>query len=194
MGQETRLNLWSSLLALLGMAPIAADSAPAQPKAPPERFNIDALVEAFRGVSTSSPRTHPNPFRINKTFIPPQARSEGLTLDETFSPIAEWAMVGLNNLGMSEREGFIGYQELALLATRPEYRSPVEIIAEDATSEWIEVQSAGEDKSKSDIIKQIEDDLVRFDVRTVFKLASQHDGFFGRAHISVDLGVNDNPK
>src|SRR6185437_11287304 len=68
---------------------------------------------------------------------------------------------------MSEREGFIGYQELALLATRPEYRSPVEIIAEDATSEWIEVQSAGEDKNKSDVIKQIEDDLVRFDVRTV---------------------------
>ena len=190
MGQETRLNLWSSLLALLGLAPIAADSAPTQPKAPPERFNIDAMIEAFRGVSTSPTRGHPNPFRVNKAFIPPQVGERGLALDETFSVAAEWAMVGLNNLGMSEREGFIGYQELALLATRPEYRSPVEIIAEDATSEWIEVQSAGEDKNKSDTIKQIEDDLIRFDVRTVFKIASQHDGFFGRAHISVDLGVN----
>ena len=71
MGQETRLNLWSSLLALLGLAPIAADSAPIQPKAPPERFNIDAMIEAFRGVSTSPTRGHPNPFRVNKAFIPP---------------------------------------------------------------------------------------------------------------------------
>ena len=42
---------------------------------------------------------------------------------------------------------------------------------------------------KADKIKELEDEFERLQVRDLFKTTAMHDGFFGRAHIFVDLGT-----
>ena len=190
------MSLWSSLLALLGSgagARIAQDAAPPrQPDAPRERFNPAAGgidVEALRAMlGAKGARPDFNPFAPAKPppWVP---KSAGMAMDDAgaFGQITDWAGQNLSSI-LFDREGFLGYPELAHLAQRPEYRSPVEIISEDATAQWIEIQSAGEDEGKSGKIREIEDRFTDLGVKRAVKQASEHDGFFGRGHIYIDLG------
>lgn len=82
--------------------------------------------------------------------------------------------------------GFPGYPYLSQLALLPEYRNMVSIRAEEMTRKWIEVKSVG-DEDKTDRIQAIEEALVRYRVREKFKEAAEHDGFFGRAQIYINI-------
>ena len=87
----------------------------------------------------------------------------------------------------AEGIGFMGYGYLAQLSQRPEYRRPVEVIAEEMTREWITLRAAG-DGDKTDKIAALEDALKQHRVRELFRDAAEMDGFFGRAQIFIDLG------
>jgi uncharacterized protein len=133
-----------------------------------------------------------NPFDP-RTLNPPPGVAAGAGMAMDAAPvvdIAGWAHGGL--AGFANREGFIGYPELAILALRPEYRSPVEIIATEATRKWIKFESAG-NSEKTAKIRKIEDEFKRLKVQDVFKTASEHDGFFGRGHIYIDTGDTEDP-
>lgn len=84
--------------------------------------------------------------------------------------------------------GFPGYPYLALQAQLPEYRRMVSVIAEEMTRKWIKVKAVGVgDDSRAPRIAQLTDALERYNVRDAFRLAVEHDGFFGRGQIYIDV-------
>ncbi|EJJ9258197.1 DUF1073 domain-containing protein, partial [Salmonella enterica] len=84
--------------------------------------------------------------------------------------------------------GFPGYPYLALQAQLPEYRRMVSVIAEEMTRKWIKVKAVGVgDDSLAPRIAQLTDALERYNVRDTFRLAVEHDGFFGRGQIYIDV-------
>ncbi|EJJ3922610.1 DUF1073 domain-containing protein [Salmonella enterica] len=84
--------------------------------------------------------------------------------------------------------GFPGYPYLALQAQLPEYRRMVSVIAEEMTRKWIKVKAVGEgDDSRAPRIAQLTDALEHYNVRDAFRLAVEHDGFFGRGQIYIDV-------
>lgn len=92
---------------------------------------------------------------------------------------AAWAN-SLGNLGCGLY--FPGYAYLAELAQRPEYRSPVESLAEEMTRKWIEFKSTGT-ADVAEKIKTIEEEFTRFNLAAKFRHAIQVEGFFGRAQM-----------
>lgn len=84
--------------------------------------------------------------------------------------------------------GFPGYPYLAQMAQLPEYRRMVGVIAEEMTRKWIEIKaaSAGDD-SKTSRVTAIVKAMDRLKVREAFRLAAEHDGFFGRGQIYIDV-------
>lgn len=132
---------------------------------------------------------------------------EPLAMDSaTNAPM--WAYVNQNNCGL----GFPGYPYLAELAQRSEYRAPVETIASEATREWIDITVRGKasekkrkergevdvandedadgngtDDALDDKIEALEQALEEFNVRDHFRRISEHDGFFGRSQLYIDI-------
>lgn len=83
---------------------------------------------------------------------------------------------------------FPGYPFLALLTQLPEYRKMSETIAEEMTRKWITFHAVGDD-DKADKIQAIEDALIKFKVRDIFRGAMELDGFFGRGQIYIDVDM-----
>lgn len=84
--------------------------------------------------------------------------------------------------------GFPGYPYLAQLAQLPEYRRMVSVIAEEMTRKWIKVKAASDgDESKADRIALLAKAMERYKVQDIFRLAIEHDGFFGRGQIYIDV-------
>lgn len=84
-------------------------------------------------------------------------------------------------------QAFMGYPALAQLSQLAEYRLLSEKPAQAMVRKWVKIKSkSGEDKTI--LIKIIEDELARLNVRELFAEAAKLDGFFGRAQLFVDLG------
>lgn len=84
--------------------------------------------------------------------------------------------------------GFPGFPYLSQLATRAEYRAFASTLSTELTREWIEFTSKqDDDDSAADKIKLIEDEFKRLNVRGVFQRAAEHDCYFGRAQIFIDI-------
>jgi uncharacterized protein len=93
---------------------------------------------------------------------------------------------GLGSFGLY----FPGYPYLAELAQRSEFRQPTETTAKEMTRKWISLRSKSKaDKSKQ--ISQLEDDLKEFKVQSLFRKATEHDGFFGLGWIYVEIKNQD---
>lgn len=91
--------------------------------------------------------------------------------------------------------GFPGYAVLAELAQISEYRSPVETIAKEMTRKWGVFKTTGED-DRTDIIKALNDEFMRLNVKEVCRKLIEHDGFYGRGQLYFDIGQdfdNDQP-
>jgi uncharacterized protein len=84
--------------------------------------------------------------------------------------------------------GFPGYPYLAELSQRSEYRAPVETIANEMTREWIKLKGSDEVK-----LKELKQSLIDFSVREKFRLATIHDGEFGRGQIYINIKGQNNP-
>ena len=92
----------------------------------------------------------------------------------------------------ADRPQFLGFPALSELAQIPEYRRMVGTLAQEMTRKWIRLTSSGEADNK-DRIKLLGDALERFRVRDVFREAWEHDGYFGRGQIYIDVGVTNDP-
>ena len=109
---------------------------------------------------------------------------DGIAMDAAPGDITGWAAAGQYGEGIS----FVGYAYLAELAQRPEYRRISETIAKEMTRKWVKLVSTGDD-DKSDHIKALTDAMDRYRLQDVFRRVAEHDGFFGRGHIFVDVGA-----
>lgn len=84
--------------------------------------------------------------------------------------------------------GFPGYSYLSQLATRAEFRAFAAAMSTELTREWIEFTSKqDDDDDSSDKIKEIEEEFKRLGVRSVMQMAAEHDCYFGRAQIFLDI-------
>jgi phage-related protein (TIGR01555 family) len=96
----------------------------------------------------------------------------------------------LNNAGGSFCGlGFMGYQYLAELFQRSEYRAPVETIAGEMTRKWVRFHGGDEAKRE-----ELEEAFRTFAVRECCRLAVMHDGAFGRGQIYIVIKGQDTPK
>lgn len=87
---------------------------------------------------------------------------------------------------------FPGYPYLAELAQRPEYRSPIETIAEEMTRKWIKFVSVGKVAGDADDkIQKLTAAFKEFGIQDLFRRATELDGYFGRGHIFIDIDKQD---
>ena len=112
-----------------------------------------------------------------------------MALDEALDGYSGWAM---NNALFAEGQAFLGYPYLAELSQRPEYRIISETWAQEMTRKWIRLVSTGDSdmEDKEDKLKEIEAEMKRLKVQDCFRKCIELDGFFGRAQIYIDLGVD----
>lgn len=84
--------------------------------------------------------------------------------------------------------GFPGFSYLSQLTTRAEYRAFASSLSTEVTRKWIEFtskQDDGADSAKK--IKLIDGEFKRLNVRGVIQKAVEHDCYFGRAQIFIDI-------
>lgn len=119
--------------------------------------------------------------------VVPKDKLQGvLAQDNTPYPyINGFAGFGCNN-------GFPGYPFLADLTQLPEYRKMVSTLAEEMTRKWISLRStapadSGEDKN--DRIQKLEAALRHYRVREHFRKVAEHDGYFGRGQLYIDVSM-----
>ena len=137
-------------------------------------------------------RRNPNgQARVGLTLpkLPPGVRpadAPEIAMDDTGQQWpANWAN-GMSGIGCGLF--FPGYPYLAELWQRPEYRNPIETIAEEMTRKWIEFKSIG-DTDVSDKIEQITQAFTDFGVQAILQRALELDGGFGRAQVFIDNGT-----
>lgn len=116
----------------------------------------------------------------------PKAADVQIAMDYAFEPFAGYA----GEFGFGEGEFWPGFPYLAELTQRTEYRLISETRAKEMTRKWIKFTYKG-DKPDKDKLEKLEQACDKFKVRDVFRLAAEHDGFFGGGHIYPDFGVGD---
>lgn len=87
---------------------------------------------------------------------------------------------------------FPGYAALAQLTQIAEYRMLSEKRAEAMTRKWIKMRVNGDD-DKGEKLDRIEARMTELGVRDMLTELIKLEGFFGRAQVFVDLGVQDGP-
>jgi hypothetical protein len=131
-----------------------------------------------------------NPFKV--AMPPPGVVPEGvptMAQDSAMGGALGWAGTFANQV-FAEGLEFLGYPYLGELAQRAEYCVITETIATEMTRKWIKLQAVGEE-DKTEKIKAIEDEFTRLGVKDACRKAVEFDGFFGRAHLYLDLGSTD---
>src|SRR5258708_20930421 len=119
--------------------------------------------------------------------LPPSVK---MAMDAWSNDMTTWAttsMVGSQTSAFEEGQAFLGYPELSILAQRGEYRTISETVATEMTRKWIRFTAIG-DEDKTDRINELKDAFEALGVQNVFRKVAEHDGFFGRGHIFIDLG------
>jgi phage-related protein (TIGR01555 family) len=147
------------------------------------RISDSALLTALGARPEAS-----TPFQLPK--IAPGVTPKGAKManDSAMIDNYRWAI----GASFSEGQQFLGYPYLSELTQRPEYRRPAEIMAEEMTRKWIKLQCTG-DGDKTDVLAQIEAEMKRLNVQSIFREAAEQDGFFGRSQIYLDTGATDDP-
>lgn len=121
--------------------------------------------------------------------VPPGASAPVLAMD--YSPYTSGAQY------IADAGGFPGFPYLSQLATRAEYRAMASAMSTEITREWIEFYDKNTDDNEvSDLeseskIQRIEEEFDRIGVRDVIRIAAEHDCFFGRGQIFIDINGAD---
>ncbi len=128
-------------------------------------------------IPTGSARLPIQAYEPPPGVIPAERKSAVLAMDATPYDY-------LNTIGFSG--AFPGYPYLADLSQRPEYRKMTGTIADEMVRKWVELKTVGDD-DKADKIEALNAAIERYKVRQVFREAAEHDGYFGRGQIYLDV-------
>lgn len=175
-------RVWDAILARPLPSPIAAPAFAEERKGISQR----TLWEASRhGTAVADATETFTSYKPMPGIIP-----AGMAMDDAsnlpalpgqLSAVATWAAEQTYHEGLR----FAGYQYLAELAQRPEYRKMAEKWAEHATRKWIKITGT---KDRVDAIWKM---LEALNARMIFREAFEHDGLFGRSQIFLDFGDAD---
>lgn len=93
-----------------------------------------------------------------------------------------------SHFGFTEFVGFPGYPYLSMLSTRAEYRMFAQAISNNLTREWIKLVSTNTDDNATEKkIAQLTKDLEDLKLKEVIALMADHDSFYGRAQMFIDI-------
>ena len=130
------------------------------------------------------------PYEPAKGVLPSGSSARKMAMDAGFDPTSLGSLALLENVNSAYQDGFAfpGFQILSQWAQVPEFRKPSETFAKEMTRKWIKLQATG-GEDKSDKLKLIDAEFKRLNVQAKFREAIEQDGFFGRSHIFVDVGM-----
>lgn len=140
-----------------------------------------------------APTTAPVHRKISDVALA-ETRRAGAVLDAFVAPSAPWWIDAGNAVALdqatqnfvstrnfAEGLGFLGFPYLSELTQRPEYRHVAGIWAAESTRKWISL------KGPDEKVSRLTERLKELDIRGKFRELIEHDGFFGRAHLYVDV-------
>ena len=201
------MSLWTTLFSGLFTGLLARDAAPQTPPTPPppqpqldpgaiyhQLMSMGALPEdtaqPFQLYSTRAA----TPADIKRLFAPAQPLpgvvpegTRAMAMDDLNNPAFNYG--GFGGL-LTEGMYWLGFPYLAELSQRTEYRRISETIAKDMTRRWFRIQAKGKD-DKSDKISALEACIKHHKLKEKFTVLALMDGFFGRAHLYLDMGDGD---
>lgn len=152
---------------------------PAEKQRPPLKIS-KTLMGMVMARPSQDERRQFEPYQPPLGVVPDAERQAVMAMDR--SPYQLMNQIA----GFEHLQFFPGYPYLAQLAMQPEYRKMVGTLAEEMTRKWISLRSVGDD-DKTDRMQAIDAELKRLKVRDVFRQAAEHDGYFGRGQIYLDV-------
>lgn len=173
--------------------PIAALPAPAEPGVKKPAMKIpDMVLSRAKARQRRQPRLEDGTLMFTPAEPAPGVVPKGheLAMDSSIVDVAAWGGLGLYASGISQGLTFLGYPLLAEMAQRPEFRRISEVMSTEMTRKWIKLHGKG-DKDKTKQIAELSDEMKRLNVQGAFRELAEQDGFFGRAHLYLDLGSTD---
>jgi phage-related protein (TIGR01555 family) len=100
-------------------------------------------------------------------------------------------LYGYLNRSVYAGMAFPGYQLLAELTQRSEYRAPAETIATEMTRRWLELVGDNEG-DKSDKIKELSQDFDEYGIQEIARRVIMQDYFFGRSQVAIVIKGHEN--
>jgi phage-related protein (TIGR01555 family) len=123
---------------------------------------------------------------LPKGVVPEGATAPALVAMDSNSPIFPAAFFG------GDFSGFPGYPHLSFLATRAEYRAMASALSTELTREWITLNSSETDgESSKQKVTELTKKLQDIGLQQVIQRAVEHDAYFGRAQILIDIKGHD---
>jgi len=150
-------------------------------------------------LAVSKARNPGNPgFPLQAPVLPPGVIPRGVraavAMDSDIPGIADsYAYLLSNSMGNSGFVGFPGYQYLAMLSTRAEYRAIAAALSTELTREWIELNSteAADDNDVKDKITKILAEFSRLHVQQTCQTMLFNDAIYGRGQLFIDIKNQD---
>lgn len=154
-----------------------------------KREGLSSAVAKVRNRGTRDESgMQPYLYAVKRPELPPHIVPKGeiapvLAMDDATNPF-NFAFANMVYPGA----GFPGYTYLAMLTTRPEYRSMASALSTEVTREWIEFTSKSDDDPKTaERIKVLERLVKEHKLQSLFQVACQNDCYFGRAQLLVKI-------
>jgi len=177
-------------------AQIRATPAPAPVTPTSQRVSVDAVLGMRARPATTGAKTAEDVARLfrpaepGRGVLPVGTTGQSLAMDAGFSPDNSMDFGLLANINGAFNQGYAwpGFPILSEWAQVSEFRKPVETYAREMTREWIELTSTG-DEDKTEKLAKLDAEFKRLNVQSVFRKAMQHDGFYGRGQIFLDMGM-----
>lgn len=121
--------------------------------------------------------------------VVPAGTTPAVAMDSLCGPTYQFLNSAAGGLYAANIQPFPGYQNLAALATRAEYRSFASTHGNELTREWIEITSKSRKDAKAlaDKIKELEEACEYFNLRNVFRQAAEQETLFGRGQVSINI-------
>ena len=160
-------------------APLAA------PRLTPSTYQREAGV-SLRAVDESRPVPPAGALEAYSIPAPPPGviGTGGLAMDYNPGVSDLYSFATAGGSPYSEGLGFLGYSYLAELSQRPEYRTPIEVIAKYMVKRWIKISGLTPEKTAD-----LEAAVARYNIPRLFqRMAELGSGFFGRSHLFIDTG------
>ncbi|MGL4756314.1 MAG: DUF1073 domain-containing protein [Aeromonadaceae bacterium] len=121
--------------------------------------------------------------------VVPEGEKPAVAMDSLCGSTYQFLNSAAGGLYAANIQPFPGYQNLAALATRPEYRAFASTTSTELTREWIEITSKDRKNAKAlaNKIKRLEEECEYFNLRHVFRQAAEQETLFGRGQISINI-------
>lgn len=164
---------------------------PGQRQKPQAKVSFAELAGRLSGSRLPQPKVRARDlFAPAKTLGFKFAEKNGLTMDSALESSGCYDILDdyIELLGVDGARGitFVGYPQLSLLEQNPLIRTVVGTLANETVRRWNRLKNS--DSDMADTVRDIEDTLEHYKVRSHFKKAAETTGYQGGCMLFIDLG------